>query len=168
MILWNSLAFSMIQQVLAIWSLVPPSPWNPDWLWCSGEGNDNPPQYSCLENSVDRGASLAIMHGVAESDMTEQLTLHYLIVRCRFCPQCKQFSHQNRVPHCHFHWLGRALDIFSRDTNNFAPREDLNPLPKIQAHWSLSSKSHPRVLILNNSMASGWKQLKPNWNSCKD
>ena len=30
-----------------------------------GEGNDNPFQYSCLENSMDRGAWLATVHGVA-------------------------------------------------------------------------------------------------------
>ena len=40
----------------------------------SGEGNDNPLQYSCLENSMDRGASWATVHGVAESDTTELLT----------------------------------------------------------------------------------------------
>ena len=27
-----------------------------------GEGNDNPPQYSCLENSMDRGVWRAIVH----------------------------------------------------------------------------------------------------------
>ena len=30
----------------------------------SGGGNDNPLQYSCLENSVDRGAWRATVHGV--------------------------------------------------------------------------------------------------------
>ena len=32
-----------------------------------GEGNDNPLQYSYLENSMDRGAWQATDHGVAES-----------------------------------------------------------------------------------------------------
>ena len=32
-----------------------------------GGGNDNPLQYSCLENLMDRGASQATVHGVAES-----------------------------------------------------------------------------------------------------
>ena len=32
-----------------------------------GEGNDNPLQYSCLENSMDRGAWQAGVHGVAKS-----------------------------------------------------------------------------------------------------
>ena len=30
-------------------------------------GNSNPFQYSCLENSMDRGACQAIVHGVAKS-----------------------------------------------------------------------------------------------------
>ena len=39
--------------------------------------NGNPLQYSCLENSMDRGACRATVHGVAkESDMTEQLSMH--------------------------------------------------------------------------------------------
>ena len=32
-----------------------------------GEGNDNPLQYSCLENPMDGGAWGAIVHGVAKS-----------------------------------------------------------------------------------------------------
>ena len=35
-----------------------------------GEGNGNPPQYSCLENSMDRGAGQATVHGIAKSDTT--------------------------------------------------------------------------------------------------
>ena len=31
----------------------------------SGEGNGNPLQYSCLENTMDRGAWRAIVHGVS-------------------------------------------------------------------------------------------------------
>ena len=37
-----------------------------------GEGNGSPPQYSCLENSVDRGAWQATAHGVIKLDMTER------------------------------------------------------------------------------------------------
>ena len=32
-----------------------------------GEGNGNPLQYSCLDNSKDRGAWQAAVHGVAQS-----------------------------------------------------------------------------------------------------
>ena len=43
-----------------------------------GERNGCPLQYSCLENSMDRGAWWATAYGVTESDMTEQLTLSFL------------------------------------------------------------------------------------------
>ena len=34
---------------------------------CPGEGNGNPPQYSCLENSMDGGAWWTTAHGVTKS-----------------------------------------------------------------------------------------------------
>ena len=40
------------------------------WRW-----ECNPLQYSCLENPIDGGAWQATVHGVAELDMSEQLTL---------------------------------------------------------------------------------------------
>ena len=35
--------------------------------YCSGEGNGNPLQYSCLENPMGRGAWWAAVHGVSKS-----------------------------------------------------------------------------------------------------
>ena len=40
-----------------------------------GEGNIYPLQYSCLENSMNRGAWQTTVHRVAKSNMTEQLSL---------------------------------------------------------------------------------------------
>ena len=51
-----------------------------------GGGNDNPLQYSCLENPTDRGAWWATVHGVAKSwtrlsmhSMREQLVKLYIM-----------------------------------------------------------------------------------------
>ena len=54
-----------------------------------GEGNGNPPQYSCLENSMDRGAWQPIVHGITkESYMTlvtkQQQQTIAMVVGC-FC-----------------------------------------------------------------------------------
>ena len=36
-----------------------------------GEGNGYPLQYSCLQNSMDRGVWWVTVHGVTESDITK-------------------------------------------------------------------------------------------------
>ena len=42
-----------------------------------GEGNGNPLQYSCLENSMDRGPWQAIVHGAAKSGTRlKRLSMH--------------------------------------------------------------------------------------------
>ena len=43
-----------------------------------GEGNSYPLQYSCLENSMDRGAWQLQSMGSKELDMTERVTLPHL------------------------------------------------------------------------------------------
>ena len=67
-----------------MWNLSSPPPalegdsWPLDWqgsLYIGREGNGNPLQYSCLQNSTDRGAWQATVHEVTkESDTTEWLT----------------------------------------------------------------------------------------------
>ena len=59
-------------------------------LWCSacfivqlshpyGEGNGNPLQYSCLENSMDRRAWWAADHGVAQRwTRLKQFSMHHI------------------------------------------------------------------------------------------
>ena len=44
-----------------------------------GEGNGNPLQNSCLENPMDRGAWWVIVHGVTQSDTTEQAQAQVVI-----------------------------------------------------------------------------------------
>ena len=49
----------------------------PGWGRSPGDGHDNPLQYSCLENTMDREAWKAIISGVAkESDTTEKFSIH--------------------------------------------------------------------------------------------
>ena len=107
----------------------------------SGEGNGNPLQYSCLENSMDRGAWQAKVHRVAGSDTTEQLTpkhththfLHHTQVTPRRCPHRWAYTTKNNsTVHdtndwiCCFclHWWGQKLGDFlsqvpiTRETND--------------------------------------------------
>ena len=44
----------------------------------NGEGNSNPLQYSCLENLRERGACRTIVHGIAESDTTDNWAIFWL------------------------------------------------------------------------------------------
>ena len=55
----------------------------PPWVGKStGEGNDNPVQYSCLEISMDRGVWPATVHGAAKSWtwLSMHMYIYYLII----------------------------------------------------------------------------------------
>ena len=55
-----------------------------------GRGHGNPLQYSCLENSMDRGAWQATVNGVAKSGMQlKQLSTAQHMIRCY---QLKQYD----------------------------------------------------------------------------
>ena len=43
-----------------------------------GGGNGNLFQHSCLENSIEKGAWQATVHGVAESNVTEHAHIDYI------------------------------------------------------------------------------------------
>ena len=47
-----------------------------------GEGNGNPLQYSCWENSMDRGAWRATVHGVARSPTWLNMHRQALLTQC--------------------------------------------------------------------------------------
>ena len=48
----------------------------PGWGRSPGGGRGNPLQYSCLKNSMDRGAWWTIVHGVTELDATNHKHTH--------------------------------------------------------------------------------------------
>ena len=62
-----------MQETLQTWvhPWVRQTPWRKKWQLL---------QYSCLENSVDRGAWQATVHEAAESDMTEQPRTQFKIM----------------------------------------------------------------------------------------
>ena len=64
---------------------------NPQVRRSPGVGNGNPLQHSCLENSIDRGAWRATVHGVAKSQT--QLSTHThthtnLLIMCQTGAKC--------------------------------------------------------------------------------
>ena len=61
-----------------------------------GEGNGYPLQYSCLENSMDRGAWQSTVHWVAESGMTERITHMHFVTTTEAKP--KSFYLLGKVP----------------------------------------------------------------------
>ena len=56
-----------------------------------GEGNGYPLQYSCLENSMDRGAWQTTVHGSKELDTTKQVTLSLHFLKAMKAVYCKKF-----------------------------------------------------------------------------
>ena len=46
----------------------------------SGEGNDNPLQYSCLENPMDRGVWWAAVHGVTKRVRHDLATKQQIVI----------------------------------------------------------------------------------------
>ena len=62
-----SLMAQLVKKLPAMWETMGSIPGSGRY---PGEGNGNPLQYSCLENSMDSGAWGAIVHGVAKSQTT--------------------------------------------------------------------------------------------------
>ena len=65
-----------------------------------GGGNDNPLQYSCLENPMDRGAWWDMVHGLAESDSTERLNNN-----CIEYSSTISSSPEANIKACYFLWF---------------------------------------------------------------
>ena len=97
----------------------------PDSGRSPGVGNGNPLQYSCLENSTDRGAWWATVHGVTKSPEVTERTL----------------SHACSHAQCYSRWLSNSCLLSSS-----------GPLPTIPApslHHKSCLHSCPSILCLS-------------------
>ena len=61
---WSSLVVQMVKNLPVMWEACV---WSLGWEDPLDDGNGNPLQFSCLENSMDRGAWQATVHGVTKS-----------------------------------------------------------------------------------------------------
>ena len=75
-----------------------------DWEDSTGEGNGNPLQYSCLENSSDRWAWWAPVPGVAKSQTQLSNTFHFHLVN----RGCRTKYHGDTSCHKHRKWISRG------------------------------------------------------------
>ena len=68
---------------------------------CPGEGNGNPFQYSCLENSMVRRAWRTVVHGITKSwtQLSELRHTHTLHLITAFCYISEQLSITHQKAH---------------------------------------------------------------------
>ena len=88
----------------------------------SGGENGNPLQYSCLENSTDRGAWWATIHGVAKSQMQLSTHTHLFIYLFIYFESIKLLSAEIKVisnireslkKHSLSHWCSCKMELSS-------------------------------------------------------
>ena len=60
----------------------------------SGEGTGNSFQYSCPENSMDRGARWTTVHGVSKSQ-TQMSTYIQKLIKDKMTPKTAQYANEN-------------------------------------------------------------------------
>ena len=91
-----------------------------------GGGHSNPLQYSCLENSMDRGAQCLQSIGHKESQMTEAIELN------PFCPHYSSFVKQmvNELQFLFFKYIDILLQIYVQQklTVKIQPRSILKEI----------------------------------------
>ena len=118
--------------------------WIPGWGRCLGEGNGNPPQYSCLGNPMDRGAWRATVHGVPkELDMKWQSTAVQLPGKSHgqrslvgYSPRGSKEPDTTEQLHFHFH-LATKQQLDTRATE---------PMP---AAFSFETSNYMKKIIIS-------------------
>ena len=96
------------------------------WYCTKMEENSNPLQYSCLGNPMDRGAWWAILHGVAESDMTEWLSM-------RACTHTHTHTHSHYCSPLVYKPPNSSADFISKPLLCF-PSKDYTQQPGSHFH----------------------------------
>ena len=114
-----------------------------------GEGNGNTFQYSCLENSMDRGAWWDAVHGAAKSDMTEWLTLSLFTLKSTVVPtaagkQGLALTEQTRVAG----WRRERR----WETAELRNRQQQVADGKLQSHSHLTSMEPTRVSLKERNL----------------
>ena len=127
-----------------------------------GEENDNPPQYSCLENPMDRGAWQAAVHGVAESQtQLKRLSMQPLIQGLHDLAPWSSFS--TFPPKIHCVHTGYSLSELQKNhsyTLNFPI--SVNFPPRLGFTFSVSPvllQNHPSQA---SSIVTSFAYLSPN------
>ena len=110
----------------------------PRWIRSSGEEDGNPLQYSCLENSMDRGAWWATVHGVAKSQTWLSDGACVVAYWTRWVSCFFKASQVNEVSHIDKVKVQRGEEKCPASHSESRWRQDLNPsLPDSEA-WTLA------------------------------
>ena len=142
----------------------------------SGKGNGNPLKFSCLRNSMDRGAWRATGHGIAKRQtMTERLTLYspiamlplpaslFPLVTKFVFPVCESALKLSFVP-CS--WLLQPFQKHARGFLNFPITSFCWILPFIVVfhfvlllppHHCLTANCFPLIIILTSAYCKNYK-----------
>ena len=117
-----------------------------------GEGNGNPLQYACLENSTDRGAWRAIVHGVTKSQTQLSKWAH-----------CRVLSHTQWFHGFSSEQLSAQLQCV---LNNYHVSQFLLSVLPILAYFSphrkRARKRYTETVWLKRSVARQ-RQMTRNW-----
>ena len=107
---------------------------------CPGGGHSNPLQYSCLENSMDRGVWGARPWGCKELDMTEQLTLSFCknIFICNNAFSCWVSEKEKKKPYGQLEYLQMAevMNIWNKHNSIATTCESVRQDSWSPTNWS--------------------------------
>ena len=117
---------------------------------CPGVTNSNPFQYSCLENSMDRGAWRATVHGVAKS-WTRLTPLQY---------SCLENPMDRGAWWAAVHWVDKSRTWLSDFTFTF----HFHALEKeVATHSSVLAWRIPGTVEPGGLPSMGWHRVGYDW-----